>query len=294
MTARRPNLILTRGGNDSLHPTWLMQKDVERTWDLHVSYFGDKGAPQCADEDGVSFTQDAAKYKWGGMHVCLSKSPFNLDDYEYVALPDDDLVVSTEGWNRAFALMKQYDLHAAQLALHQSSFYTINMTLQRPGTRLRYTNYVEFMSPVIRADVLKHIAQYFTDPQSSWGIDHVVGDMLKDKPKSMAMLDAAPALHTRAHGVSAMYKDMTQGGLNYYEQEAAFLGRLGLKRIDRETVGALDNDGNPVADLTWSKKPIFSSRALRALRHFRKITRIISIHDEQEKIDRALRMVAPR
>ncbi len=294
MTARRPNLIFTRGGNDSLHPLWLMQKDAARTWDLHVSYFGDKGAPMNAGDDGVSFTQDDARYKWGGMRVCLDKKPFNLDDYEYIAFPDDDLVVTTEGWNRAFALMKQYDLHAAQLALHPNSFYTINMTLQRPGTRLRYTNYVECMVPVARVEVFKHVSQYFGDPQSSWGIDHVIGALLKDKPNSMAMLDAAPALHTRAHGVSPMYKDMTKGGLDYYEQEAAFLGRLGLKRIERETLGAIDNDGKRVTDLTWSKKPIFWSRALRAARHFRKITRIVSIHDDPAKIENALRMVTPR
>jgi hypothetical protein len=294
VTARRPNLVFTRGGNESLHPLWLRQKDVARTWDLHVSYFGDKGAPMCAGEDGVSFTQDDARYKWGGMRVCLDKKPFNLDDYEYIAFPDDDLVVTTEGWNRAFALMKQYDLHAAQLALHPSSYYTINMTLQRPGTRLRYTNYVELMVPVARVEVFKHASQYFDDPQSSWGIDHVIGAFLKDKPNAMAMLDAAPALHTRAHGVSPMYKDMTKGGLNYFEQEAAFLARLGLSRVDRKTLGAIDNDGNPVADLTSSKRPLVAPRALRALRHFRKITRIVSINDDPAKIEHALRMVAPR
>lgn len=294
MTARRPNLIFTRGGNDSLHPLWLAQKNVERTWDLHVSYFGDKGAPTGADQDGVSFTQDEARYKWGGMNVCLQKKPFNLDDYEYIAFPDDDLVVTTEGWNRAFAMMKQYDLHAAQLALHQNSFYTINMTLQRPGTRLRYTSYVECMVPVARVEVFKKISEHFHDPQSSWGIDHVISDMLKDKPNSMAMLDAVPALHTRAHGVSHMYKDMTSGGVDYYQAEAAFLGRLGLKRTDRRTLGALDWNGNPVTDLTWLKKPIFSSRIRRIIRHYRKITRIVSINDDPAKIERALAMVAPR
>ncbi len=294
MTTRRPNLIFVRGGNESLHPLWLRQKDVARTWDLHVSYFGDRGAPMNAGEEGVTFTQDDARFKWGGMRVCLDKQPFNLDDYEYIAFPDDDLVVTTEGWNRAFALMKQYDLHAAQLALHPSSFYTINMTLQRPGTRLRYTNYVELMVPVARVEVFKHISQHFHDPQSSWALDHVIGAFLKDKPKSMAMLDAVPALHTRAHGVSAMYKDMTQGGLNYYEQEAAFLGRLGLTRIDRKTLGAIDTNGDPVNDLTWLKKPIFWSRALRASRRLRHITRVVSINDDPAVIDNALRMVTPR
>ena len=294
MTTRRPNLIFSRCGDESLHPIWFMQKDVARTWDMHISYFGAKGAPAHAGDDGVTFTQDDARFKWGGMNVCLGKKPFDLDAYEYVAFPDDDLVVTTEGWNRAFALMKQYDLYAAQLGLHHASYYTINMTLQRPGTRLRYTNYVECMVPIARADVFKTISPDFADPQSSWGMDHVIGHLLKDRPRSMAIIDAVPALHTRAHGVSPMYADMTSGGLNYYEQEAAFLGRRGLTRIDRRTLGAIDLNGGEITDLSWLRKPIFSSRALRAIRRARGITRVLSIHDSQDKIDRAMRMVTPR
>jgi hypothetical protein len=290
----RPNLILTRGGDDSFHPVWIAQKDVARTFDLHVSYFGSKDAPPNADEDGVSFTKDQARYKWGGMKVCLEKQPFNLDDYEYIAFPDDDLVVTTEGWNRAFALMKQYDLHAAQLALHPRSFYTINMTLQRQNTRLRFTNFVECMIPIARVEVFKHVSQYFGDPQSSWAIDHVIHHFLKDKPRAMAMLDAVPALHTRAHGVSAMYKDMTSGGQSYYEAEAEFLQRIGLTRTPRKTIAALDLEGREVRNIDWLRKPILYSYLVRAWRNANKQTRIVSIHDGPERLAEAMSWVTPR
>jgi len=290
----RPNLIFTRGGDDSLHPTWLAADGPARSWDLHVSYFGKGEKPACADVDGVSFTRDEARFKWGGMRVCLDKQPFDLSKYEYIAFPDDDIVVATEGWNRAFALMKRYDLSAAQLALHPHSYYTINMTLQRPGTRLRYTNYTESMVPLARTEVFAHAAQYFGDPQSSWGIDYVIAHRVKDKPKSQAILDAVPALHTRAHGVSPMYKDMTGGGLDYYQQEAAFLARLGLARVDRTTLGALDLQGREIADIAMLKRPLVLPRALRASRSVRGATRILSIHDPQEKLERAIRLVAPR
>lgn len=290
----RPNLILTRGGDDSLHPTWLAHAGADRSWDLHISYFGTQDAPALAGTDGVTFTRDDARYKWGGMRVCLDKRPFDLSAYRYIAFPDDDIVVTSDGWNRAFALMERYDLSAAQLALHPHSYYTINMTLQRPGARLRYTNYVECMVPLTRTDVFAHASQYFADPQSSWGIDYVIGHHVKDKPKSIAILDAAPALHTRAHGVSAMYKDMTGGGLDYYAQEAAFLARHGLTRTARRTLGALDLAGREIDDLTWLKKPLVLPRALRATRSLRGVTRILSIHDPQEKLDRAMRLVAPR
>lgn len=290
----RPNLIFTRGGDESLHPTWLAADGPARSWDLHISYFGKGEKPPCADVDGVSFTKDEARFKWGGMRVCLDKKPFDLSKYEYIAFPDDDVVVTTEGWNRAFTLMKRYDLSAAQLALHPHSYYTINRTLQRPGTLLRYTNYIECMVPLARTDVFAHVAQYFADPQSSWGIDTVIAHKVNDKPKSQAILDAVPALHTRAHGVSPMYKDMTKDGLNYYEQEAAFIARLGLTPIDRRTLGALDLQGREVTNLDWLKRPLVWPRALRASRSVRGITRILSIHDPKEKLDRAMRLVTPR
>jgi hypothetical protein len=290
----RKNLIFMRGGDESLHPLWLAQKGVERTWDLHVSYFGKNEAPAMAGSEGVSFTKDEAIFKWAGMRVCLEKKPFDLDAYEYIAYPDDDVVVTTEGWNRVFELMRQYDLHAAQLSLHPYSDYTINQTLQRPGLLLRYVSCIECMVPVSRVSVFKHAAQYFDDPGSSWGTDYVIGHHLKHIPKSMAILDAVPALHTRAHGISAMYKDMTSGGLDYYEMEARFLAKLGLSRIPRQTLGAIDLEGNEVADLTWVKKPLFLPRALRITRKLRKVDRFLRISDPPEKLDQAMRWVAPR
>jgi hypothetical protein len=289
----RKNLIIVRGGDESLHPTWLAQKDVARSWDLHISYFGSKDAPPHAGEDGVTFTKDEARYKWGGMHVCLGKNPVDLDAYEYIAFPDDDLVVTTEGWNKAFELMRRFDLRAAQLSLHPNSFYTINLTLQRPGTLLRYVNVIECMAPLARTDVFRHAAQFFSDPQSSWGIDTIIADHCKDNPKAQAVLDAVPALHTRAHGVSPMYKDMTKDGLNYYEQEAAFLARHGLQRIEREVIGAVGMDGREVGDLAWVRRKIVWPYLLREFRNARGQTRVVTAADSAG-LERALRMVAPR
>jgi hypothetical protein len=283
-----------RAGDESLHPLWFAQKDVARTWDLHISYFGKADAPALAGTDGVTFTKDDGTYKWAGMRACLAKKPFDLDAYEYVAFPDDDLVVTTQSWNNVFTLMKHYDLHAAQLGLHPQSYYTINQTLQRPGTRLRYVNCIECMAPVTRSSVFKHASQYFDDPGSSWGTDYVIAHHIGKRDKAIAILDATPALHTRAHGVSPMYRDMTSGGLNFYELEAHFLGKLGLSRIERKLQGAIDAQGREVTDLTWLKKPLVAPRALRAARRLRNVQRILSIRDPQEKLDRALRLVEPR
>lgn len=290
----RPNLIFMRAGDESLHPLWLAQKDVARTWDLHISYFGKGDAPALAGTDGVTFTKDEGRFKWAGMRACLEKKPFDLDAYEYIAFPDDDLVVTTGSWNNVFTLMKRYDLHAAQLGLHPQSYYTINQTLQRPGVRLRYVNCIECMAPVTRTSVFRHIAQNFDDPGSSWGTDYVIAHHVAHIARSMAILDATPALHTRAHGVSAMNKDMTSGGESFYDLEARFLAKLGLSRIQRKLQGALDLDGREVNDLTLLKRPLVAPRALRALRRVRGVERILGIRDPQEKLDHALKLVTPR
>lgn len=271
--ARPRNMIVLRGGDQSLHPTWFTE-GVARNWDLHISYFGSKGAPAGAETGRFTWSQDGGRSKWTGLHECLSKNPFNPDDYDYIAAPDDDLVVPTEIWNKAFDISAQYNLAVSQLSLDPRSFYSHGLTLQRSGLLLRFVNVIEYMPPIFRRDVYKRFAKLLGEPDNSWGLEYVVGQPHLAEPRSMAILDAAPLLHTRAPGVSAMYKDLRSGGKSMEEMEQEYLGRHGATKIARTVIGAIDLNGKDVTDLEPVRRPLIKSRLLKEYRRLRKIERI--------------------
>lgn len=269
----RRNMIVLRAGDDSLHPTWFTD-GVARNWDLHISYFGSKGAPAGAETGRFTWSQDGGRSKWAGLNDSLSKNPFNADDYDFIATPDDDLVIATETWNRAFDIAAEYDLAISQLSLDHNSFYSHGITLRRPDLKLRFVNVVEYMPPIFRRDAFKKLVALLPDPQNLWGIEFVMASYFAENPRSMAIIDAAPLLHTRAPGVSAMYKHMRSGGQSMEAIEQEYLDRHGAKKLARNVIGAIDKDGRDVTDLERVRRPVLKSRLLKEYRRLRRIERI--------------------
>jgi len=56
------NMIVVRSGDESLHPFWL-RGAAERHWDLHVSYFGSRAAPEGAEAGVFTWSGDGGASK---------------------------------------------------------------------------------------------------------------------------------------------------------------------------------------------------------------------------------------
>ena len=253
------NLILLRAGDASLHGTWLGDSIAQRQWDMHISYFGSKGGPQPCDE-AISVSHDFQKNKWPGLAAALESNQFSLDDYDYVALPDDDLISTVDDWNRAFQIAREYDLGACQLSLDQASFVGFLWTVKRPFLKLRYTSTIEFMAPVVRTDVLRKIIPYLTAENNVWAMDHIVTHLLGDVPRSMAVLDAATVLHTRAFFTGPLYDHVREAGLTPEQARSAFLEEHGIEQKPSIGYGAITKDGRAIERSGLAEALILYSR----------------------------------
>ena len=104
MTKQR--LVVVRAGDNSLHPHWLAG-DGDHTWYLVVSYFGDDPDIFKVD-DGVRI--DSKGPKWPALYELFSLYPNLATDYDYIWLPDDDLMASKADINRLFDICVAYGL----------------------------------------------------------------------------------------------------------------------------------------------------------------------------------------
>ncbi|MEO0982775.1 MAG: hypothetical protein AAFX03_09010 [Pseudomonadota bacterium] len=245
-------LIILRGGDRSLHKSWLAGPEA-RTWSLHISYYGKNEQPDTCGQSDVTWSNDGGRSKYAGLAECLKNNDFDLERYDYIAIPDDDILTSTKNWNRGFELCRMYGLGAAQLANHIDSFFTQDITLARPNVRLRYVTRIESQIPIFRTDVFKRLAEYFPKEGNLWGMDYVAPYVLRDEPRSMAILDEAVGLHTRAHGVGAMYAKHRAEKTDMFAIQSQFLQQTGIPEVPAEIVGALDLNGQEIASL-WPLK----------------------------------------
>ena len=223
MGSGRRNLVLVRAGDNSLHPFWLAGAD-DRNWDLVVNYYGDDPA-LFRDPDVMRI--DSKGPKWPALQDLLTQNQDFLTEYDYIWLPDDDLMASKPDINRMFDICRRHHLGVAQPSLTQDSYYSHLLTVHNPQYELRFTNYVEIMAPCFSAQVLRRTIPLLNCNMSGWGLDFVWPKLVDRPLQDIAIIDAVSVRHTRPIG-GPNYKLLKEKGISPWDEMRHFCRQHGL------------------------------------------------------------------
>ena len=188
------NLVVVRAGTTSLHEDWLDCQ--ERGFDVLVSSYGRQQRSSC---DRADFWIHQKGPKFPAVYDLHAAGLFA--DYDYVWLPDDDLKTSSRTIDGFFSTCRDFSLEIAQPALSAGSYWSHDVTLAVPSSRLRFTNFVEVMCPVFSRAALARCASTFKDAQTAWGLDYAWRKLIHADERSMAVIDEHAVLHTRPVGL---------------------------------------------------------------------------------------------
>jgi hypothetical protein len=220
---KRQNLVIVRAGNSSLHPQWL-KGDGARNWDIVVNYFGDD--PDLYKQADVTRI-DSKGPKWPALHGLIESNPSLASDYEYIWLPDDDLLTTKTDINSLFDLVKQYKLEVAQPSLTWNSYFSHIITLRNNKAKVRFTNYVEVMAPCLSASMLRKASPLFASNLSGWGLDFVWATLADNPENSIAIIDDVEVQHTRPVG-GPNYNLLREKGVSPWDELRALCAAHGL------------------------------------------------------------------
>lgn len=196
MAMQRRNLVIVRAGNTSLHPNWLTQAQ-HRNWDLIVSYFGDD--PEIFRQGDVKRI-DSKGPKWPALCDLINEYRDQIEQYDYVWLPDDDIACSCSDINKLFEIARSQELELCQPALSLNSYFSWGVTLKVLFSRVRLTNFVEIMVPCFsRASLFRCLPSMGTN-LSGFGLDFLWPKLLGDAPNRIGIVDAVAVTHTRPIG----------------------------------------------------------------------------------------------
>ncbi|MBW3558987.1 MAG: DUF707 domain-containing protein [Proteobacteria bacterium] len=197
--APRPNLVVLRANERSLHVDWPHEMlDSDRSWDLCVSFYGHEENFHADSWSEYRVLQNRT-HKFDSLHALLhEESPFW--GYEYVAFPDDDLMLSWRNWNELFAICRKYRLDLAQPALDLAGHIAHPITGRDDRFLLRYVSFVEVMTPIFSRQALRACAPNFGRSPSGFGLDNIWPKLLGNPRDRIAIIDQVPVLHTRPPG----------------------------------------------------------------------------------------------
>jgi hypothetical protein len=189
----KPFLALFRAGPSSLHPHAVARLE-KQNFDYALSWFGD--APPNAP--GAAFVHLQKGAKWPGLAQTLAAFDSRIAQYDYVWLPDDDLLCEPELVSRMFSICADLQLDLAQPALTPQSHFVHPITLQHSAFQLRFTNFVEIMAPVLSRAMLARVRPTLDGQISGWGLDSVWPQL--STLGRVAVIDETPVTHTRPIG----------------------------------------------------------------------------------------------
>jgi hypothetical protein len=216
------NLVIVRAGDRSLHPAWTSSLET-REWDLVVSYFGSD--PSVFRGPGERRIDDKGP-KCPGLHALLMREDF-WRQYDYIWLPDDDLMIDQQGIDRLFARTADLGLALSQPALSWRSFYSYAVTLCHPSFAVRFTNFVEIMGPCFERKFLEASLPLLGETQSGWGVGWVLAARLSGRVLACGILDDVEMTHTRPVG-GPIYAALRERGISAAEERVALLLKHGV------------------------------------------------------------------
>ena len=192
----RRNLVVVRAGRTSVHRAWTRDLEPEdRSWDLCISWYGGL-ADFDEDPDADYHIIQPDVQKWQAVHRMLwSGSP--LWGYDFIAFPDDDLAWSWRGVNVAFERMRDFDLLLGQPSLDPAGHVIHPITRRNDETSIRFTNFVEVMTPIFSRAALRLCAETFALSRSGFGLDHIWPKLLGEPEHRIAIIDETSVVHTR-------------------------------------------------------------------------------------------------
>jgi len=183
------NLVICICGDQSLHKVWT---DTVGNFDLFVTYYGETDRKYINDGRYYA-TGKGTKFNILADLTVEFSSVF--EQYDSILVPDDDLYITAANWSHFFDLFKTYELEIAQPSIigWQSFVHTSN----NPNCLLRYTNWVEIMTPCFSKNAFQLCKQTFRENNTNWGIESLWNKLLGAPENKIAVIDDVIALHTR-------------------------------------------------------------------------------------------------
>jgi len=183
------NLIVCICGDQSMHKIWT---DKNPNFDLFVVYYGETEG-KFANHGKYYTTSKGTKF------VILADVVERYEEvfasYDNICIPDDDLYITAYDWNRFFAIFNAYMLSIAQPSI--MGWQCMMTSAHNPNYILRYTNWVEIMTPCFSQETFQKCRKTFRENRTNWGIDYMWPKLLGYPEDKIAIVDDVVAIHTR-------------------------------------------------------------------------------------------------
>jgi len=163
------NLVFTSAGdNTNFHKIWL---NHNRNYDVYCVYYGENMDNYNLYSNNVDRIWKRKGSKFQNFHYIYTNYYDEIQNYERVFILDDDIVMSTADINNMFDYANTYDLWICQPSFSDDSKISYDITKNKEGNILHYTNFIEVNTPLFSKHILDKFMTHYDPILIGWGID---------------------------------------------------------------------------------------------------------------------------
>ena len=189
------NLIICCAGDDSLHLQWY--KDF-RNYDLAVIYYGENDEKKNLYSNSCDIFKIDKGEKYHLIKRFINDNTSLVEKYDYIWLPDTDIVIDCQAVNLMFLIAKKYNLFICQPAMN--GFVSHLITLPQNQNEIRFTSFVEILAPLFNKKTLWFLLDTFDENFTAHGLDFVWPKLLGYPENKIAIIDHLTMKHTKPVG----------------------------------------------------------------------------------------------
>jgi hypothetical protein len=201
MTSSTQKSIVVISWDGISSPLSYILKDTTPAFDLFIfDYSGQDNASQLEGLQPAYYVSQKTECKGDilqGVYQHLTQN--SVTDFQYIGLLDDDIFISFSDLNKLLFIANMEQLDVFQASLTHDSYYHHRQFIQKAGSIIMHTNWVEIMAPFYSSAVFFEAGKEFHRSISGTGIDvYLIPtiQVLLDKTKT-AVVHALSMKHCR-------------------------------------------------------------------------------------------------
>jgi len=177
-------LLFTSSG-DSYNK--ILDWTINKEYDICVHYYGNKNIKEKPYYNKIDYYYVSKGWKFNILNYMYKNNLIDLTKYSYIAVFDDDIIISSTKINNLFNLCeKNYLYFGAPCFLGGKISHQITKKVN--GSKFRYVNFIEVNVPIIKTDILIDILKEYNNELLGYGFDYYMLKKyynLKDRKKNL-------------------------------------------------------------------------------------------------------------
>jgi hypothetical protein len=158
-----------------------------RDYDLYICYYGKRKQQDAKLRELADYYCTRKGSKFQNFHYLWETVP-EIRNYDQYAILDDDIRISREDLQLLFDILSRCWI--LQPSFDSSGVISHKITRHKPGSKLRYVNFIEVTCMFISGEVIGKCMEAYSPELIGWGIDYLFIQVLgKDRPDKYIIVD---------------------------------------------------------------------------------------------------------